>query len=96
MDSISSLEILLVEKIGWPAWAMRIAAALVVLIILTSGLQYIIGDGKGSLTEKSSPKATAEFRWFQFQYLSVYFTVMLADWLQGTNMYTLYSVIRLI
>lgn len=28
---------------------------------------------------------------FQWSYLSVYLTVMLADWLQGTNMYTLYQ-----
>ncbi|KAJ1419018.1 hypothetical protein B484DRAFT_333619 [Ochromonadaceae sp. CCMP2298] len=34
---------------------------------------------------------TTEFRMFQAQYLSVYLTIMLADWLQGTNMYTLYS-----
>jgi MFS family permease len=31
------------------------------------------------------------FRLFQTQYLTVYLTIMLADWLQGTNMYTLYS-----
>lgn len=36
-------------------------------------------------------KSDSEFFWFQFQYLSVYFIVMLADWLQGTNMYTLYK-----
>lgn len=28
---------------------------------------------------------------FQYTYLAVYLTVMLADWLQGTNMYTLYQ-----
>lgn len=28
---------------------------------------------------------------FQYKYLVVYLTVMLADWLQGTNMYTLYQ-----
>eukprot|EP00597_Dinobryon_sp_UTEXLB2267_P001631 CAMPEP_0170080960 /NCGR_PEP_ID=MMETSP0019_2-20121128/16952_1 /TAXON_ID=98059 /ORGANISM="Dinobryon sp., Strain UTEXLB2267" /LENGTH=415 /DNA_ID=CAMNT_0010295161 /DNA_START=193 /DNA_END=1440 /DNA_ORIENTATION=- len=31
------------------------------------------------------------FRLFQVQYLTVYLIIMLADWLQGTNMYTLYS-----
>jgi MFS family permease len=31
------------------------------------------------------------FFWFQLQYLSVYLIVMLADWLQGPNMYTLYT-----
>ena len=31
------------------------------------------------------------FRMFQTKYLAVYLITMLADWLQGTNMYTLYS-----
>eukprot|EP00392_Amoebophrya_sp_AT5.2_P000281 g281.t1 len=31
------------------------------------------------------------FKTFQAQYLVVYLTIMLADWLQGTNMYTLYE-----
>lgn len=31
------------------------------------------------------------FRRFQVTYLTVYLITMLADWLQGTNMYTLYS-----
>ncbi|CAM9531165.1 unnamed protein product [Scytosiphon promiscuus] len=35
--------------------------------------------------------ATTRFRRFQYKYLVVYLTVMLADWLQGTNMYTLYQ-----
>jgi MFS transporter, MFS domain-containing protein family, molybdate-anion transporter len=40
---------------------------------------------------KIEEKKLAKFRLFQIQYLSVYFIVMLADWLQGTNMYTLYA-----
>ncbi|CAD7933645.1 unnamed protein product [Amoebophrya sp. A120] len=36
-------------------------------------------------------KNKASFRTFQLKYLSVYLTIMLADWLQGTNMYTLYE-----
>merc|ERR1711871_1491972 len=32
-----------------------------------------------------------EFRQFQFRYLLVYYIIMMADWLQGTNMYTLYQ-----
>jgi len=45
--------------------------------------------GMGMKSEEATP--TNEFRWFQLQYLSVYFVVMLADWLQGPNMYSLYS-----
>lgn len=32
-----------------------------------------------------------EFRSFQRQYLTVYAIIMMADWFQGTNMYTLYA-----
>lgn len=38
------------------------------------------------------PGRTREFRRFQAHYLAAFLVVMLADWLQGTNMYTLYSV----
>ena len=40
--------------------------------------------------------ATSEdgFKQFQREYLWVYYLVMFADWLQGTNMYTLYQVER--
>jgi hypothetical protein len=40
-----------------------------------------------------SPDRAREFRRFQAHYLTAFLVVMLADWLQGTNMYTLYSVI---
>ena len=36
----------------------------------------------------------SEFNAFQREYLAVYFVIMLADWLQGTNMYTLYLIWR--
>jgi hypothetical protein len=37
-------------------------------------------------------KTSKAFRLFQVQYLTVYLIIMCADWLQGTNMYTLYAV----
>ena len=37
------------------------------------------------------PDRSAEFKKFQWQWLAVYLVIMLADWLQGTHMYTLYS-----
>ncbi|CAM9632541.1 unnamed protein product [Pylaiella littoralis] len=42
--------------------------------------------GRGVVSGSAAPA----FRRFQAKYLAVYLTVMLADWLQGTNMYTLY------
>jgi MFS family permease len=50
--------------------------------------------GKGQDDSSASPitgKAVPSFRAFQRRYLIVYYIIMLADWLQGTNMYTLYS-----
>merc|ERR1719247_3659010 len=40
--------------------------------------------------KESSGATSPEFRAFRNRYLVVYCVVMLADWLQGTNMYTLY------
>lgn len=81
------------QLLGWPAWALWIIVALSVLICLMSVIQSIFGiSGGTSSTEVSSKRKTTEFRLFQLQYLGVYLTIMLADWLQGTNMYTLYSV----
>ena len=53
-------------------------------------------DDEKSIDGKSKVHGVADhtmlnFRFFQAQYLTVYLTIMLADWLQGTNMYTLYS-----
>jgi MFS family permease len=47
--------------------------------------------GNKAKTEKPTKEQAAEFTKFQWQWLSVYLVVMLADWLQGTHMYTLYS-----
>lgn len=94
VDLILSLENQLSVALGWPEWALRIIIVLSVLVCLTSIFQAMVVPTESS-PEKgiTAPKAmTFEFRLFQLQYLGVYLTIMLADWLQGTNMYTLYSV----
>lgn len=48
--------------------------------------------GPGDTDGQSSVQISREFRLFQVQYLTVYLIIMCADWLQGTNMYTLYAV----
>ena len=88
---------LITSWLNWPTWALRIVEVLLMLIALVAGLQSFFGERSDTSVEKtgklhSNNASNKEFRWFQFQYLSVYFVVMLADWLQGTNMYTLYSV----
>merc|ERR1719191_654968 len=45
---------------------------------------------KGGSDSKPTGAKVPEFRKFQRQYLTVYAIIMMADWFQGTNMYTLY------
>jgi MFS family permease len=44
-----------------------------------------------SATDAGTPEQRRAFASLQRQYLTVYTVVMLADWLQGTHMYTLYT-----
>jgi hypothetical protein len=96
---LQEIEAKLIERLGWPAWSLRTIEALTVAVLVASVLQYVSeATATGSKSERQataastkSPRPSMKFRWFQFQYLSVYLIIMLADWLQGTNMYTLYS-----
>ena len=92
---LSIVEESIVLRLGWPAWALRTIAMLISLVTITSLFQTFLSFGEqGGVSKEgsSTKKITIEFRLFQLQYLSVYLIIMLADWLQGTNMYTLYSV----
>jgi hypothetical protein len=89
----------LIEWLGWPSWALRTIATLTILVSLTGMFQSLVESP--STTENGANGAqhkqiTWEFRLFQLQYLTVFLIIMLADWLQGTNMYTLYSVSEII
>jgi MFS family permease len=75
----------------WPAWALRSFVALAGLTSCVWGLQWrLSGNEDGSAAKPSGEKLPA-FRAFQRQYLLVYVIIQTADWLQGTNMYTLYQ-----
>jgi len=91
---ILQLEAQLSELLGWPSWALVTIQVLVVCVIAASLLETLLMRRASNHTSASTQAtvATTEFRIFQLQYLGVYLTIMLADWLQGTNMYTLYSV----
>ena len=66
-------------------WALASFVAL-------SGIALTCVLVRHSLESRNQQKQqSAEFRSFQRSYLSVYVVIMLADWLQGTHMYTLYS-----
>jgi len=77
----------------WPAWAMNSFAAALGTTLTVAAVQYFTSSGDDPSTEneeKPSGDKVPAFRAFQRQYLLVYYIIMLADWLQGTNMYTLY------
>lgn len=78
------------EQLGWPVWALRTLAALSLSLLLLMVLQIFVVPTPKDHGTKATIKVTSAFRSFQLQYLSVYLIIMLADWLQGTNMYTLY------
>ena len=89
-----SMEDSVVLSLGWPLWALRSVAVLCLLILLLFAVELILGRSDRQQKEQPTALQTStanSFRLFQLQYLSVYLCIMLADWLQGTNMYTLYS-----
>jgi MFS family permease len=83
----------------WPPYATRTFAALAIMVVtvgLLSGQfsaeQVVASPKKGDSKKVKDARALrGKFRQFQVTYLTVYLITMLADWLQGTNMYTLYS-----
>lgn len=90
----------LIAQTGWPDWATRSLFALallgVIVLLITTILEMKqqMADKKEKKSKKGAQmdsKKMWEFRKFQAEYLSVYLIIMLADWLQGTNMYTLYA-----
>ena len=92
MDILLPLLLQVNKKLHWPIWALQAVALLSIaalsLIIIQSFVLYANSKSDNQLQRKASK--TAKFRKFQLHYLIVFFVVMLADWLQGTNMYTLY------
>ena len=89
---VLQLEAQLSELLGWPSWALITIQVLIVCVIAASVLETVLARRASERGTSTQAVATTEFRLFQLQYLGVYLTIMLADWLQGTNMYTLYSV----
>lgn len=94
-STFTQVESRFVKSLGYKdsySWALRTIEALSLVIFLIASVQYLVDKRQGPADKVTrKPKATLNFRLFQAQYLSVYLVVMLADWLQGTNMYTLYT-----
>ena len=84
----------------WPAWAVNLLLAMTGALAVTLLMNYFYtpDDEKASAKENIMLKSTnkthedlhSEFNSFRKSYLSVYLVIMLADWMQGTHMYTLY------
>jgi len=93
----------LLHKMEWPQWALRAIVWLGSILLILTLLQTLvhpclprgINDRRPRKTDEgyitTGEETKTSFRWFQVQYLSVYLIVMLADWLQGPNMFPLYT-----
>jgi len=84
----------------WPQWAISLLLAMSAALAATLAVNhfYTASNDKESAEEqkilskshKTHESLLAEFNTFRWSYLSVYLVIMLADWMQGTHMYTLY------
>jgi len=82
----------------WPEWAMTLllcmAGAIIVTYIFsvffTPDDEVVSDTQTGKKDLKADEELSKKFQTFRRKYLIVYLIVMLADWMQGTHMYTLY------
>jgi len=84
----------------WPTWAVNLLFTMTTALSCTLLINYF--DTPDDETETAEEKKLlesgnkthqslhGEFDTFRRSYLSVYLVIMLADWMQGTHMYTLY------
>lgn len=89
----------------WPDWAINLLFTMTAALACTLLINYFFytpDDEKDDGASKSTSNGTSatggksrktlhgEFDTFRRSYLIVYLVIMLADWMQGTHMYTLY------
>jgi len=89
----------------WPEWAMNLLVVMTGLLILTYFISTLVTpadndeqqNNNNNNNKSKEPTAVAtneklhkDFNIFRRKYLIVYLIIMLADWMQGTHMYTLY------
>ncbi|GMH58855.1 hypothetical protein TrVE_jg4145 [Triparma verrucosa] len=80
---------------AWPRWSVQLLVSMTVLLVSSSGVKLLTGspevtEKKTAKQKKASEALLGQFKAFKMQYLTVYLVIMLADWMQGTHMYTLY------
>lgn len=86
----------------WPEWAMNLLSIMSVLLVITYfiSMRFTPEDEDEDVSNVSTKKDEKgksdhgalhkDFDKFRRKYLIVYLIIMLADWMQGTHMYTLY------
>ncbi|GKY98487.1 hypothetical protein MPSEU_000806000 [Mayamaea pseudoterrestris] len=82
----------------WPEWSLDFLIIMTIMLIVVGGLSLFLTNEEQDavdvdstkLEQASKHKLNAEFYKFRRQYMIVYWVIMLADWMQGTHMYTLY------
>jgi hypothetical protein len=86
------------ELLGCPIWSVALFVGLAAVYIALQLLQQLTASSGGGAGSAGKAKAgggavgtEADFRAFQWRWGIVYTTIILADWLQGTHMYALYS-----
>mmetsp|Transcript_23348 Transcript_23348/g.48501 ORF Transcript_23348/g.48501 Transcript_23348/m.48501 type:complete len:493 (-) Transcript_23348:60-1538(-) len=90
----------------WPEWALDVLIVMTGLLLVTGALTSLYeteeekqdkefvktgkdANGAGEAA-KSQHELLGKYHGFRLKYVSVYAVIMLADWMQGTHMYTLY------
>lgn len=84
------------DALGWPLWTLYTLSVLVCSVMLLSLVSRAVGASVAAANKKADSgfkgvETPAGFVEFQHKYLAVFLVVMLADWMQGTNMWTLYA-----
>lgn len=84
----------------WPQWTISLLLAMSAALTVTLAANHFYTPGDETETpeerkllkksHKTHKSLHTEFNAFRWSYLSVYLVIMLADWMQGTHMYTLY------
>ena len=83
------------QIVAWPLWTVILFSTLLLILFIMNCLFPSNGPTKGKNNPRKRTSSDSDdigFMLFQNKYLNVYYLVMYADWLQGTNMYTLYQV----
>lgn len=90
----SALEPLMAFMPDWPEWAVKLLVTMTGFLLLTYFISTQTSSKDAEKTDSdgkaSDAKLKTKFNAFRRQYMIVYLIIMLADWMQGTHMYTLY------